>query len=431
MKCHISLILPGILLISLLFIPAVFAAENHANGTETSLFTLVGEPLYMTFDGDRVFWLQDSKHLNVTERGFYVYNLTDRSKKQIYRTGPQRDLTGPVPTMSESPGGQSISGDRVVYHEYGIMLTNITTGSTIQLTNQNDSTLPISERKHNYNPWINRDRVVWTEHKGDSLGTTKGKIVLLNLTTGERYYLPTGAPGNQSFPRISGDSVIWMDIRNGGRDNPDLYLFNIKTGTETCLTQPKMLRAIPYIQGDQVLWAEKIDGIFTIIHYDISTGTRNGLGPGSLHEGHIPQLSDNRVVWLQPKNPLDIGEQRSAVTVVDLITGEKNRITQFRDGLSSPVISGDRIIYTRGAGENIFTEPREVVLYTLAPRPVLSVSTIQTRTGPDNTTPSILPNQKATHPSRTTPAASPGFSAMLLIIGLAMGAILGKIQKNR
>jgi beta propeller repeat protein len=308
------------------------------------------------------------------------------------------------------------------------MLTNITTGSTVQLTNQNDSILPVSELRHNYNSWIDRDRVVWTEHETDSASRNKGKIVLLNLTTGERYYLPTGSPGNQSFPRISGDFVIWVDCRNDGKDNTDLYLFNLKTGTETRLTQPKMLRSIPYIQGDQVLWAERINGVYTIIHYAISTGTRTILGPGFLHEGHIPQLSGTRVVWLQVENPLDIREQRNAITLMDRVTSEKTRVTPFRDGLSSPMISGDRIIYIRGAGKDIFTEPREIVLVTLAPRPVPSASTITTGTDAGNTTPSPSLNQNAVPPTGTTLTASPGFSAILLIISLAAGATLGRSQ---
>jgi len=421
---HPCLLLAGIFFLGLFLVLTVSAAEN-TSGTETVLFTLKGEPSCLILDGDRLFWLQDSKYLNATEQGFYSYNLTDKSKKQIYRLGHQRDLTGPVPTVFESPGGQVISGDQVVYSENGIMLTNIPTGSTVQLTNQNDSILPVSELRHNQNPWIDGDRIVWTEHEGGSYSSVSGgRIVLLNLTTGRREYVPAGMPGNQSYPRISGNFIIWRDYR-GNKDYPDLYLMDIRTGTETRLTAPKTLRGTPFIQGDSVFWEEKnLLGIDTIVCYTISNGTRLDVGPGWMGQtGASPPVSGDRIVWKVPKNPSDIREEQGAIMVMDLRTGEKIQITSFGKGVSFPVISGDRIVYTRGAGDDWFKEPREVVLYTLAaPRP--SAITTHSGTGTDNGGTRQPLAQYSGVQTGATPAAPAGLPGMVSIAGVMAGVSL-------
>jgi beta propeller repeat protein len=324
------------------------------------------------------------------------------------------------------------SGDQVVFSEIGIMLTNISTGSTVQLTNQDDPILPVSELKHNQNPWIDRDRVVWTEHStGYYSSVSGGKIVLLNLTTGERQYVPAGMPGNQSYPKISGDYLIWKDYRNEGRDYPDLYLFDLRTGTETRLTAPKTLRGIPYIRGDHVFWEEKnLYGIDTIIQYTLSTGTRSDLGPGWLGQTDaIPPFSDNRVVGILSENPFDIREEKGAIIVLDLNTGEKSQITSFRRGLSFPMISGDRIIYTRGAGDDWEREPREVVLYTLAPKQTPVVSASGTGTDDGGISPSLPPSTVVL--SETTPVASAGFPSMVSIAGVLVGAIFQLVMLKK
>jgi beta propeller repeat protein len=433
-KRHLRILL-SIVLFCLIALTHVSAFETTP-GTETVLFILHGQPTHLAFDGDRLFFLQVNRNENVTERGLYLYNLTEESQRLVIRIGErsERNLSGNIPAVLEIAGMPVVSGDRVVFSEIGILLTNISTGSTVQLTNRDDATLPVSELKHNQNPWIDGDRTVWTEHGGGFYSSVSGgRVVLLNLTSGERQYVPAGMPGNQSYPRISGDYLIWRDYRNEGRDYPDLYLFDLRTGNETRLTAPKTLRGIPYIQGDSVFWEEKnLYGIDTIIRYTISTKTRTDLGPGWTSQIDVyPPVSDNRIVWLVSENPFasknlfDITEDDDAIMVMDLDTGEKSQVTPFHGGLSFPMISENRIIYLRGAGEDWEREPREIVLFTLTPRSIYTKSTIR-HWARANATPSPLPDQKKVSTSMTTPTASTGFSSMLLIIGLAAGAILGR-----
>jgi len=397
----------------LVTIPGSISAE-HEPETEAVLFTLSGEPFFMTLEGDYLFWLQDSKHTSASERGLLSYSIMEGTKTQLIKVGEpgqmSSDRTIPIAYQVSTP---SISGNRVVFSEKGIMLMNLSAGSLVQLTNLDDAFLPVSDLRFNQNPSIDGDRVVWTEHEGLAHSNVDGgKIVILNLTTGESQYLPTGSPGNQSTPVISGDFILWKDYRHGGPDDPALYFFDLRTGEEERLPVENPVRGNPYISGDDMVWTEKIQGIHTIVHYSISSRTRTPIGQGSIHQGHFPPISDGRIVWLQSKNPLDIREERNAIMVMDLHTGEKSQITSFQRGLSHPVISGEQIIYTRGVGDDWSREPREVVLYTLSSRPG---ETGMRNTGRSN---SHSPgNSSLNQGGAIPPTSSPGFTCFTLVSG--------------
>lgn len=413
-----------IVIVSLVTIPLVISAEP-VSGTETVLFTLSGEPFNMILEEDRLFWIQDSKYLNASERGLYGYNLTEGTKRQLVRIEEQTQMSsdGTIPTMHQVEAAR-FSGDRIVFSEKGIMLMNISTGSLIQLTNQNDAVLPVSDIRFNQNPSIDGDRVVWTEHEGLARSSVDGgTIVILNLATGERQYLPTSSPGNQSAPMVSGNFILWKDYRHGGQDDPGLYLFDLKNGEEERLPTENPLKSNPFISGDDVVWTEKKPGM--IVHFSISSRTRTIIGQGYVHQGHLPPVSDDRVVWLQSMNPPDFRERRCAIMVMDLRTGEKSRITPFRTGLSHPVISGDRVIFTRGAGEDWSREPREVVLYTLTARDEETVSGTDTRPGNGNS-PTLAINS-LDKGEAIPPTLSPGFTFFTLIAGCAAALAFRKV----
>ena len=387
---------------SCIFILAIFScvlvsfcsAEAPSSGNETVLLTLQGEPLYLAFDGQRVIWLMEGNDLPMFERGLFCYTLTDASTSALIRIGGRddRNLAGDPPSVLDI-GSPAVSGDLIVFGEFGIMLMNRSSGPVLQLTNQNDSILPVSDLRRNQNPRVDSDRVVWTEHdlnQGSSL--SPGNVVLRNLTSGDQEYVPVGMPGYQSMPMVSGDFILWRDYRRGGEDDPDLYLFDTRSGTETRLPMDGPLIGIPYLGNDTVLWTETVHGMSTIVGYSLSSGARTVVGPGSLHQGHLPPVSECRVVWLQSKNSLDFREERSAVMAMDLVTDEKIQITPFERGLSHPVISGDRVVFTRGAGDDWSREPREVVMYTLPPRTIGTRMETNAVFGQDENT---LPTTKA------------------------------------
>jgi hypothetical protein len=113
--------------------------------------------------------------------------------------------------------------------------------------------------------------------------------------------------------------------------------------------------------------------------------------------------------------------------VMDLRTGEKSQITPFQRGLSHPVISGEYIIYTRGAGDDWSREPREVVLSVLPSRPEETVSGMDTRQG--NSTPSPSADSQGKGEVIPPPTPSPGFSCPILIAGFIAALVVWKVRR--
>ena len=114
---------------------------------------------------------------------------------------------------------------------------------------------------------------------------------------------------------------------------------------------------------------------------------------------------------------------------MDLRTGEKSQITSFEKGVSFPVISGERIVYTRGEGDDWFKEPREVILYTLgAPRP--SAITTLSGTGTDDGGTRQPLAQYSGVQTGVTPVAPAGLPGMVSIAGVMAGVSLWWITRR-
>ncbi|MBI4019924.1 MAG: PEGA domain-containing protein [Candidatus Aenigmarchaeota archaeon] len=70
----------------------------------------------------------------------------------------------------------------------------------------------------------------------------------------EGQYLVTGAPDLQLRPAISGNFIVWYDLRERRLKGPDIYIFDIATGREYKVADTPYLDATPDVYGNTIVW---------------------------------------------------------------------------------------------------------------------------------------------------------------------------------
>jgi len=83
-------------------------------------------------------------------------------------------------------------------------------------------------------------------------------------------------PHDQRYPAISGDWIIWMEIRNG---NWDIYMYDLATGIETQITGGFNSQRYPAISGNRIVWEDYRTGNADIYMYDLSPDKGIYTGP--------------------------------------------------------------------------------------------------------------------------------------------------------
>ena len=160
----------------------------------------------------------------------------------------------------------------------------------------------------------------------------------------------SGGPDTETYPRVSGDRIVWMDNRS--QVGWDIYLYDLSTGQEARITDGQGLNFFPRISGNSVVWfavGEEGDEIWL---YNVPDRKKTRLASGTVF---YPDISGNRVVWSERR----LG--RDDVYLHDVTTGVETRITQPPSIPIFPSISGNRIVwidYRRGNAD--------LVLYDLA-----------------------------------------------------------------
>lgn len=139
-------------------------------------------------DDNRVVWT-DYTSLN---GNIYMWDLGEPTKQQI--TSDTNNQSSP-----------DISGDRIVYFDnssgsLNVYLYNLLTSDTIPLTNNANNKQSLE---------IEGDYVIWNEQIGGVY-----EVFVYDLQTGETTNLTGDDPGEQRYPKIDSNHVVWEDLRD-------------------------------------------------------------------------------------------------------------------------------------------------------------------------------------------------------------------------
>jgi TolB protein len=140
----------------------------------------------------------------------------------------------------------------------------------------------------------------------------------------------------QTFPAVSGETIVWQDSRNQGGD-PDIYMWHPKTG-EQAVTTASSIQMYPEISGDTIVWQEGPPLYPDVWMWDPVNGTQPVATGGYELE---PKISDDTIVWWDGL----MGDTLNDIWMWDPKNGAQPVCTDPAMQ-SGPSISGDTIVWT-------------------------------------------------------------------------------------
>jgi beta propeller repeat protein len=362
----------------------------------------------LDIDGDQIVWSDSS--LGADHKGIFVYNITTGAQQTVSIKPLNTRITGGS-IIKESP---SISGDLVVWADMNdIHLLNLSGGPEVFVTDAFFSDTFADDKVSSY-PVIDGDRIAWSEQPTSQNGW-KRQMVLYNLTTRERKTIsPTTS--DQIYPDISGNYVVWRDHRIS-EEMPAIFLYDIVTGNSTMISEEGRPSTKPEIDNGTAVWDSiDLNGEFHASIYDIRNGTIQWLDPGTSYEQKSPEVSGNRIVWLQSRpyrlNPG--GEQD--LMFLERSTGTKKRLIAGNPNLIDPQISGNRIIYCENTADSSSQHTCRVHLIVL--NDTLSVDLLPVQSIHPDALENRSPVVSSTESPRVSVTAVPGFSAFITLTAI-------------
>jgi len=162
-------------------------------------------------------------------------------------------------------------------------------------------------------------------------------------------FIVCNASGNQIFPSISGDVVVWTDYRNDNYDLPDngdIFGYNLSDGVEFPVCTNVNFQGGPDIDGNIVVWSDGRNDNSDISNsdiygYNLSAETEFIICNAS-HDQGSPSISGDVVVWID--NRAD-DEYDSYIYGYNLSSSEEFPISTYRSLKFFPSIYKDIVTW--------------------------------------------------------------------------------------
>jgi len=263
-------------------------------GLKTDICTAKGSQEYPFISGDYIVW-QDNRRGNWDS---YMYDLKTGKEQAI--CVEDWDQTHPV--VSGKSG--------LVIWQYDLGMASIYNLKTKERENFSSSTTEY------YEPFIDRDNVVWREKhfseiirgKPASFPDQMPGIYLYNIAGGDSepvYASNSNIPCN---PVISDGIVVWEERPENTRRKYDLYLCDyFYNKTQVTICKDEYHHFDPFISGRKVVWADDRNcapgnsGNSDIYIYDIITGTEKQVCTAEGDQEN-PCIMNDKIVWQDSRN---------------------------------------------------------------------------------------------------------------------------------
>ncbi len=149
--------------------------------------------------------------------------------------------------------------------------------------------------------------VVWKDYRND-IGDSNRDIYAYDLSE-KRELQITSEPHNQFQPAIYGDTVVWVDMRDG---TPAIYGKNLSSGEEFRLYESENPQRYPDIWDDSVVWVETVNNT-DIIRLGSLEGDSRVLVSEEWNQ-RFPAISSLGVAWTDGRH--DFKDQYGRTVVI-------------------------------------------------------------------------------------------------------------------
>ena len=260
-------------------------------------------------DGDRIVWV-DERHGG---SDLYLYDIPTATETRI--------------TNGTAVGlWPDIAGDRIVWEDNRsgapeIRLYDLAAGTEVRLAAGSV-------------PAIDGDRVVWLD------GQTG--IRTMNLTDGTVAGVSSGPVQGDPLvvsPDVSGGTIVWTD-------NFTVFVSR-DAGEPVPLGDGSVRQGFPAVSGNRIVWSEIRNGSASLVVHDLATGEEERVAGGPPGLATYPDISGDLVVWQN-----STGRETDDIHLRNLATGETRQVTADDAWQFGPHVSGDRVVWTDNRSGN-------------------------------------------------------------------------------
>lgn len=299
-----------------------------------------------------------------------TYNLRSREKELVYELPLSREVEQPPAIHGDRVVWASVDWDeseqqrslrRAPLPDWDVFLLDLKTGEVRQLTTE--------EHAQTY-PRIYGDTVVWLDsrYEEEYHNPRRYDVYAYDLGTGEEKRLTSATSADGMNLSIDGNLVVWADNRhadpevsthpsNAPEYNNDIYLYDLTTGREERITSYPGNDHYPDIDGNRILWLRQEDYIRAdVFVYNLETGRESQVSKSRFADFQ-PSIHEDRIVWVDARKSLGNtsgdtvrnGRQgQTDIYLYDMETQQETKLTSTVPGqvLLNPVINGEYVVYT-------------------------------------------------------------------------------------
>ncbi|MBF0387120.1 MAG: S8 family serine peptidase [Candidatus Omnitrophica bacterium] len=223
---------------------------------------------------------------------------------------------------------------------------DIRSGKAAQLTSANND---------DFTPDADNGRVVFARRNSVQNNLSTADIFLRDAFGLEKQI--TNLNTHQTWPKLSGDKIAWMDLRYSDQSELqyDLYMYDLAKGEETPVSRNSFPQyMLSPLSGNNLVWFDRRNGNSDVFLYNMEDKSQRQM-TYSLDDDILPQVVGDKIVWI--RNSVS----GSSIMLAQGV-GSEQSLDKTSAVYASPSFSGDRIVWADGRdGKNY-----QIYMYDLA-----------------------------------------------------------------